>query len=128
MCLLDGVQSWSAGEIRCVATSHRSPTHPLRRGDVLASVHLIEYAGQCAAVHGALAASADGRPPVPGLLAAVRDVELFVQRLDDIEASLCIRASRLLGGIDGFMYAFEASAADRPLGRGRFSVILPRRS
>ncbi|MCC2657801.1 MAG: phosphotransferase [Panacagrimonas sp.] len=128
MCLLDEVESWSTDDIRCVATRHRDPTHPLRRGGMLAAVHLIEYAGQCAALHGALAASADGRPPIPGLLAAVRDVELFARRLDDIDAPIGIRASRLLGGPGGFMYGFEATASDRLLGRGRFSVILPKRS
>lgn len=128
MCLIDEVESWSVEDIRCLAISHRSEAHPLRRGGRLAALHLIEYGAQAAALHGARAASVQGGPQAPGLLAAVRDVELFVQRLDDIQACLRIRATRLLGGPSGFMYGFEASAADRLLARGRFSVILPERS
>ena len=126
MCLLDEVESWSDDEIRCVAISHRSDTHPLRRDGVLGALHLIEYAAQCAALHGAL--MGNGRTSAPGLLASVRDVQLQVQRLDDLDAPLRLRASRLLAGPDGFIYAFEATAADRLLATGRFSVILPKRS
>ncbi len=61
----------------------------------------IEYAAQAMALHGALAAGATGGAPVDtpkvGFLAGVRDVRLWVSRLDDIEADLICDAILVAG-------------------------------
>src|SRR5690242_18884550 len=81
MCLLDFVEWWSDDEIRCVSTSHASPRHPLRFADRLTSIHLVEYAAQAAAIHGALLAERDGTRVAPGFLAALRNCEFEVDEI-----------------------------------------------
>lgn len=126
MCLLAAVVAWDAHSVQCTATSHRDPRHPLRRNGQLAALHLCEYGAQAMAVHGGLLAwqAHGGRAP-PGLLAALREVELAVDRIDDIEAPLTVRAVRRITGASGWLYAFEASAGPRWLARGRVTVIHP---
>ena len=46
MCLLAGVQHYDTQSIRCTATSHRLPTHPLRENGMLHAACGIEYAAQ----------------------------------------------------------------------------------
>jgi predicted hotdog family 3-hydroxylacyl-ACP dehydratase len=121
MCLLARIVSAGEREIVCGATSHRAPDNPLRRAGRLAALHLAEYGAQAMAVHGGLtdaAARARG-----GMLVAIRDLTLDVERLDDIDAELVIRATKLVANADGQIYSFTASAGGRELGRGRVSVM-----
>jgi predicted hotdog family 3-hydroxylacyl-ACP dehydratase len=46
MCLLDAVVSWDDTRIRCRASGHRNPLHPLRGEFGLPAVCGIEYAAQ----------------------------------------------------------------------------------
>ncbi|NIM27961.1 MAG: 3-hydroxylacyl-ACP dehydratase [Gammaproteobacteria bacterium] len=125
MCLLDGVRSWDATRVSCVSGSHRRTDHPLRHEGKLAAVHLLEYAAQATAVHGALAAGV-GEAPVPvKYLVAARDFVLRVARIDDVQADLCIDAERLLVMGTRAIYAFRVTAEDRLLAEGRLSVAAP---
>ena len=121
MCLLDEVLHMDDESITCRATSHRNPEHPLREGRILPAVAGIEYAAQAMAVHGALRES---RGPRPGMLAAVRDVVLSVERLDDVLDDLVITARRLIDDSSRLLYEFEVQAGGRQLLRGRAAVVL----
>ena len=133
MCLLDRLEAWSAQDIRCAASSHRSADHPLRMGGVLHSACAIEYAAQAMALHGALtaaataagAADAADAPPAAGFLASVRSVRLMVPRLDNVETELTISAQRLAGDTRQAMYSFALHDAHGALlVEGRATVIL----
>jgi predicted hotdog family 3-hydroxylacyl-ACP dehydratase len=124
MCLLDRIVSANTTDIVCSTTSHRSLENPLRRDGRLAALHLAEYGAQAMAVHGGLrnpAARARG-----GMLAAIRDLELDVERLDDIAGELIVSAVKLVANADGQIYSFTVSGGGRELGRGRVSVMFPK--
>jgi predicted hotdog family 3-hydroxylacyl-ACP dehydratase len=124
MCLLHTLDAWDAEHIRCSATSHHAPDHPLRtEGGLLAPV-AIEYAAQAMALHGGLTA-APGSAPTPGFLAAVRSVQLHVARLDDVAGALSVSARRQAGDERQALYQFALhSAAGALLVEGRATVIL----
>lgn len=121
MCLLDEVVRMDKESITCRAVSHRNPDHPLREDGVLPAVSGIEYAAQAMAAHGALLESRGSRP---GMLAAVRDVVLSVERLDDIVDDLEVTARRLIADSDRLLYEFEVRTGARELLRGRAVVVL----
>jgi predicted hotdog family 3-hydroxylacyl-ACP dehydratase len=123
MCLLDEVVSYNESSIACVAVNHTDIAHPLREEGVLRAVCGIEYAAQAMAVHGALM-GAQGASP--GVLAAVRDVAMEVDRLDDISAKLTIVAHKLWGDETRLLYEFKITAEDRTIMRGRAAVVLTR--
>jgi predicted hotdog family 3-hydroxylacyl-ACP dehydratase len=121
MCLLARIVRYDAREIVCATASHRSPTNPLRSRGVLAALHLAEYGAQTMAVHGGLS---DPRAKERGgMLVAIRDLTLAVDRLDDVPGELEVTATRLVANADGHIYAFTASGGGRELGRGRVSVM-----
>lgn len=127
MCLLDAIAFWNADEIRCTTLSHRDPLNPLRSGERLSALHLCEYGAQAMALHGGLLARLEhGGRAAPAMLASLRQVELAVERVDDIEEALTVSARLRVGGPDGWLYEFDVGAGDRVLARGRVSVI-PRR-
>ena len=126
MCLLDTVTRWDESSIECTTATHRAVGHPLRTGGQLAAVHLIEYGAQAMAVHGGLLARAQGGVAAPGMLVAVRDIQLNVARIDDIAADLTVRAKKLVANPDGWLYFFEVDAGATRLASGRVSVINPR--
>ncbi len=123
MCLLYAVLHWDAQSILCRARSHRDPLHPLAIAGRLAALHLIEYGAQAMAIHGGLIAQANGSVARPGVLALVREVAFEVDRIDNIEADLDVRATRLLASGDGWLYEFSVDAAGQRLARGRVAVI-----
>jgi predicted hotdog family 3-hydroxylacyl-ACP dehydratase len=124
MCLLDTVEQWNADSIRCTSQSHLDADNPLRRDGALSSVHLVEYAAQAMAIHGALLA---GSGPQSGMLGVLRDIRLHVQRIDDLAAPLIVSATRRLARADGLIYDFAVElhgSPPRPLSEGRISVVL----
>jgi predicted hotdog family 3-hydroxylacyl-ACP dehydratase len=121
MCLLDRVLEWSAAEIRCATRSHQDPANPLRRGSELSALHLVEYAAQAMAAHGALCA--DGRPQ-SGMLAALREIRLHVEHIHGINGELLVHARRRLAQRDGSLYEFNVSGDGRMLGEGRIAIAL----
>lgn len=121
MCLLHEVLNADDETITCRAVSHRDPDHPLREEGILPALSGIEYAAQAMAVHGALRKNSAARS---GVLAAVRNVVLYVERLDDISDDLVLTARRLLNDRTRLLYEFEVRAGERALVRGRAIVVL----
>lgn len=139
MCLLDGVAAWSLADISCGASSHLSPDNPLRRNGRLGAICGIEYGLQAAALHGALvhgaglsndsAAIGDRvsdapAPSGPGFLAALRDVTLHVDRLDDERyGTLRVTAKAEMQAASGAIYRFVvASEGGTALVEGRGTI------
>lgn len=129
MCLLDRVLEWDAEHIRCEATGHSQPDHPLRAHGRLGAACGVEYAAQAMAVHGALvaeiSAGASGTPaPRAGYLAGVRGVTLHVDRLDTVAGPLSVDAQRVMGDENTVLYSFTVTAGLQPLLSGRAMVVL----
>jgi predicted hotdog family 3-hydroxylacyl-ACP dehydratase len=123
MCLIDELVSWDEDSILCRTRTHFSEANPLRRDGRLASVHLIEYAGQAAALHGGLAAPSADAGEGPSVLAAVKDVELHVDVLDEQPIPLTIYACRLLQAGPHAIYRFRVDAGGRSLCSGQLAVM-----
>lgn len=121
MCLLDRVVEFGSDSIHCETASHREVTNPLRRADTLSAIHLVEYAAQAMAAHGAMRSDGKARP---GMLAALREVRLHVRFIHDIPGNLSVRATRRIANRDGLIYEFSVSAADQPLCEGRIAIAL----
>jgi len=119
MCLLDRVIAHSEQDIHCASRSHLDAGNPLRSGPRLSALHLVEYAAQAVAAHGAL--RADGRPRA-GMLAALRDIQLHVQHLEGLDGELAVHARRLLAQRDGSLYEFRVLGGDRLLCEGRLAI------
>lgn len=123
MCLWDEVLAWDAGSIHLRAHNHRDPSHPLRNRDRLRAIHLCEYGAQAMAVHGGLRAQSAGAVAKPGLLVALRGVDLHVARIDDLDGPLQCVAEMLIDSDSGWQYAFRITHADALLAEGRAAVI-----
>jgi predicted hotdog family 3-hydroxylacyl-ACP dehydratase len=135
MCLLDEVLSWDATRIRCRSQTHRTPDNPLRAHGRLGAACGIEYAAQAMAVHGALvAASAPLSSTMSrsvrgsigarvGYLASVRNVALYVTRLDDLQSDLIALAERITGDGHTVLYEFSVRGGELPLLSGRASIV-----
>ncbi len=126
MCLIDQVIEWTDKEIICRTASHRLKSNPLRTAGTLRSECGIEYGAQAIAIHGALNAGALGAAPVAGMLVSARGVVLRVDRLDDIDGDLTVRASRLGGDATALLYEFSICQSLRTLLSGRVSIVLKR--
>lgn len=124
MCLWDEVVEWDAERIELRAYHHRDPDHPLRSDGRLRAIHLCEYGAQAMAVHGGLQASAAGGRARPGVLVALRDIELHVARIDDLPGALEGRAELLAVGAGSQQYAFRILHAGALLAEGRAAVML----
>jgi predicted hotdog family 3-hydroxylacyl-ACP dehydratase len=126
MVLLDRVVSWDQGRITCRTRSHLDPANPLRRAGRLAAACGIEYALQAAALHGGLAAG--GTAQQAGFLAALRDVTVHFERLDDQAiGDLHVEARLERHEEGGSIYALELrSQVGRVLLSGRAVIALPR--
>ena len=123
MCLLDSVTQWDDRSIVCVTNTHRDPANPLRRAGRLSALHAFEYGAQAAAVHGGLRARSAGATAPPGYLAALRNARLHAARLDDIDGSLEIFASRLFGDSANTVYECRVSAGDIVIAEGRITIM-----
>jgi predicted hotdog family 3-hydroxylacyl-ACP dehydratase len=123
MCLLDAVEHWDKTSITCLTHSHRATDHPLRRNGQLAAVHLVEYCAQAMALHRGLVSESQGERAPPGWLVSARDFKFLVERLDDLEGALIIRARELVYFEGGTQYDIAAEAVGRPIGGGRISVV-----
>lgn len=128
MCLWDEVLAWDATTIQLRAHNHRDPAHPLRdAGGRLRALHLCEYGAQAMAVHGGLRAQAagGGGPARPGLLVALRGVELHRDRIDDLPGPLECEAELLIDAEAGWQYGFRILHAGSLLAAGR-AAVMPR--
>ena len=123
MCLWDEVTEWDAQRIRLRAGNHRDPSHPLRNGGRLHALHLCEYGAQAMAVHGGLRAQAAGGRARPGMLVALRGVELHCARIDTLAGALQGEAELLIDSAGGWQYAFRIEHQGCLLAEGRAAVM-----
>jgi predicted hotdog family 3-hydroxylacyl-ACP dehydratase len=119
MCLLERIVSADGGSVVCATATHRSAANPLRHDGRLAALHLAEYGAQAMAVHGGLS----GNTARAGMLVAIRELALSVERVDDVEGEIVVEARRLLVNAGGLVYSFVARAGERELASGRVSVM-----
>lgn len=124
MCLWDAVIDWNHARIRLRADNHRDPTHPLRSNNRLRAVHLCEYGAQAMAVHGGLRAQAGDGVAAPGVLVALRAVQLHVARIDDLLNALECEAEVLVEAEGSQQYAFRITHAGQLIATGRAAVML----
>ncbi|MNM42822.1 hypothetical protein D3C81_536680 [compost metagenome] len=124
MCLWDEVLAWSDTTIELRAFNHRDPAHPLRCDGQLRAIHLCEYGAQAMAVHGGLRGRQRGAAVMPGVLVALRDVQLHVARIDDLGGALEASAQVLAEADTSQQYAFRIQCGGRLLAEGRAAVML----
>lgn len=124
MCLWDEVLEWDEQRIVLRSGGHREPEHPLRSDGRLRALHLCEYGAQAMAVHGGLLAQAPGAVPRPGMLVALRDVTLHVDRIDDLAGALECEAQQLGASETSQLYAFRILHQGQLLAEGRATVML----
>lgn len=124
MCLWREVVAWNDAEVRLRTGSHRDADNPLRSDGRLRAVHLCEYGAQAMAVHGGLRGAAAGGAPKVGFLVALRDVQLHVARIDDLDGDLECEATLLAESPASQQYAFRVSHAGTVLAEGRAAVML----
>lgn len=123
MCLLDGVLRWDANTISCIASSHRDPRNPLRRGTHLSAICGVEYASQAMAVHGRLGGAVGSRPRL-GYLASLRELVCCESYLDTLDGDLIVDAEKLSGDELRVIYGFALHGDGREILRGRAAVLL----
>ena len=124
MCLWDAVLDWDDAGIRLRTGNHRDPAHPLRAADGrLRALHLCEYGAQAMAVHGGLRAREAGGRAAPGMLVALRAIELRCARIDDLPGDLECEAELLIDGDNGWQYAFRIRHRGDLLASGRAAVM-----
>lgn len=124
MALIERVLRYDAASIHAESDNHRAIDHPLRSHGRLHAVHLCEYGAQSMAVHGALVARENGSVAHPGLLVALRAVDLRVKRIDDLPGPLRIDAEREHADAHAWLYRFEVRHAGQLLAEGRATVML----
>ncbi|RDZ26381.1 phosphotransferase [Lysobacter silvisoli] len=124
MCLWEEVLAWDQDSIELRSHGHRDPAHPLRSGDRLHAVHLCEYGAQAMAVHGGLLAQQADGAARPGLLVALRGVELHTARIDDLPGAIRAQARKLVDGGDSWQYEFALRHEGELLAQGRAAVML----
>lgn len=124
MCLLDAVERWDATSILCTTASHRDATNPLRRDNQLEAICGLEYAAQAMAVHVGLLQQEEERRLAVGYLGAIKNLTLGATRLDDLKGDLTVQATRLVGEVKSFIYAFRVSVGRETYLDGRASIFL----
>ncbi len=108
MCLINRVDYWDEQTIRCAATSHKDPDNPLRLDGKLSSIHLLEYGAQAMAIHGGLLT----KTTASGVLAAVRNVDITIDTLDNVHDEIIIIANVEINTSTGAIYQFVITDAD----------------
>lgn len=124
MCLWDRVLQWDEAGVQLQAGNHRDPDHPLRHDGQLGAIHLCEYGAQAMAVHGGLRARDHGGRAAPGVLVALRDVQLHVARLDDLPGMIEAHAQVLVEAETSQQYGFRILHEGQLLAEGRAAVML----
>jgi len=127
MCLIDSVTAWDSDTIQCATQTHTHADNPLRADGRLGALCGVEYAAQAMAIHCAILLarqSAIGGTAAAGYIAALRDVECRVDRLDTYLQPLQIVASRQAGFAGGAMYDFVIGHASLTLQTGRVTLKL----
>ena len=123
MLLIDKVLNYDADSILCQTHSHQKTNNPLISHGNLASIILVEYASQAAALHAGLNQQefTQGKPAFVG---AVKSVKLYAESISNLETMLNISARCLLSNNNGAIYAFEVESATK-IAEGQIHLILP---
>jgi predicted hotdog family 3-hydroxylacyl-ACP dehydratase len=124
MCLWDEVVAWDTQRIALRTRNHTDPMHPLRARDRLHALALCEYGAQAMAVHGGLLAARQGGRAALGVLVALREVELTVARIDDLDGALEGEAELVAASAASQQYAFRIHHGGRLLASGRAAAML----
>ena len=124
MCLWDEVLAWDAQRIRLRTGSHRDTANPLRSDGRLRALHLCEYGAQAMAVHGGLLAGAPGVAARPGMLVALRNVVLQLDRIDRLPGLLECEAEQLAASDASQLYAFRILHDGATVAEGQATVML----
>ncbi|MEH6416231.1 hypothetical protein [Pseudomonas sp. CGJS7] len=124
MCLWEQVLEWDEERIVLRSDGHRDPAHPLRGAGGLHAVHLCEYGAQLMAVHGGLSAAKHGGVAKPGVLVALRGVQLQVARIDDLPGALEGVGRKLIDTGESWQYEFEIRHAGDVIAQGRAAVMV----
>lgn len=124
MCLWDAVNDWDSQTICLQTHSHRDADNPLRSDGQLRALHLCEYGAQAMAIHGGVLARERGQTAPPGMLVALRGVQLHVTRVDDIADAITCKATVLAQSETSQQYAFVIKHGDAVLAEGRAAVML----
>lgn len=111
MCLIEHVKYWDQDRIQCLSNTHRKKDHPLRHNGELSSLHLLEYGAQAMGIHGGLLK----KETTPGFLAAVRNVQLHIDSLDQVETEIIIDAHAQYQTENGVIYEFTITDAEANL-------------
>jgi predicted hotdog family 3-hydroxylacyl-ACP dehydratase len=115
MRMLEQVTLIDEDQIRCTVIRHRDPSNPMRQEGRLGSACGLEIAAQAMALHSIWLAMKSKEIPSEekkggGMLTSVRDLNLSIQRLDDIAQDLNVHAIRQAGDDRGALYSFEICA------------------
>jgi predicted hotdog family 3-hydroxylacyl-ACP dehydratase len=105
MCLIDSVEFWDEHSIECLSRTHLDRLNPLRTNGELSSIQLLEYGAQAMALHGGLLNCSASR----GRLAAFRNVQLYVDTLENPSGSIRITAIAEGNSSNTAVYRFEVS-------------------
>lgn len=125
MCLWDAVLDWDDARVLLETRGHRDPAHPLRHHGRLHAVHLCEYGAQAMAVHGGLRARAAGGTARPGMLVALRGIEIGPARIDDLPDALRCEATLVAEDAGGCQYGFRILHRGQCIASGR-ATVMPR--
>ncbi|MBT4835815.1 MAG: 3-hydroxylacyl-ACP dehydratase [Methylococcales bacterium] len=124
MVLLDQVIDYDEHQIIVTTQSHLNKNNPLRFNDQLSATCGVEYAAQSMALHSSLINQHSSNEIPKGYLAAVRKLQLTVQRLDQIEGKLEIKSEKIAIDTKMLIYTFQLSAKQALLVEGQISIYL----
>ncbi|OQW95214.1 MAG: hypothetical protein BWK79_03230 [Beggiatoa sp. IS2] len=123
MCLLENIVSWDQQHILMNSQSHRHPLNPLRKNGKLSAIHALEYGMQAIAIHGSLLYPQ--QTATIHYLAALREVKLYITRLDTVDTLLNIEAYCLLHQGDNSIYTLKVSSLNKIIATAQVTIVKP---
>jgi predicted hotdog family 3-hydroxylacyl-ACP dehydratase len=120
MRLVAAIEAADASSIRCRATDHASPDHPLRLDGVLYAAALVELGAQAAAAHASLFGMGTAHA---GLVLAIGDLVLHRDRIEDKE-QLSMTAERRHQLDTAAEYRFVVSQGSAPVVAGEILLSM----
>jgi predicted hotdog family 3-hydroxylacyl-ACP dehydratase len=123
MSMFDEVVSWDANSILCRSFYTDSSQNPLMSDELLASVLLIEFGAQAAAIHAALLQSSLGARG-PAYIGAVKQVALHKSCVNT-QAAVDVEANCLLNNANGAIYEVNASQLGERIMSGKLILNQP---
>ena len=122
MCLIESIQEWDDKQIICHSKTHQLKNNPLKIGNSLSIITLIEYGAQTMAIHGSLLAQRNNKIMHSGYLASLRDVKFTYKNINTL-GELEITATQKLMTAGNMIYNFKITSADQFLISGQAIVM-----